>query len=564
MYGTAQTVAMKALVKNIDFLQDTYIQRKLYKSIVESINRAKLGKIWLHGNYQFMLADPVAQCQSALGLEPVGLLKANEIYSKFWDDRNVHMVDACRSPMIDQHEHNPMTVVNTDDARYWYRYLNSGIIYNTYDTSCARHSDSDYDGDIVLTTDNPYFLKGSHKDHNVITYEKGIAKSEKMTLDNITKTVKKGFGTGVGGFSNTATCLYAMAAIFNRPGHEDQYNEIMRRIKLLREIVGQEIDRIKGADKPSLPSSWKKYEKIEETDTPEERNAKMRRNAMVISKKPYFFRYRYNDENQRFKQFEASYNQVSRDMFGIKFKQLLTLDDKTPEQLDLVRKYQKYSPLITSDCTMNRLCREFEAVNFDIEYAKDPNDTSKKKKVVSKLPTFSAWFKDMDPEEYTVHHAIIQGFYKEYTARRQVKYAAELLEDPDLSAYLDLEEYLELRTSLFDQLVDGLQQKLNDSNISKEEFLYHCDKLSHEYANFNWGFAWDVLGDSLIQLIPQGKSFAPVRDPSGQEYLGERYSLQEVTNKDEIAIQNLWLGIFGDIEDDDIKDLLPEDQGGDQ
>ena len=184
--------------------------------------------------------------------------------------------------------------------------------------------------------------------------------------------------------------------------------------------------------------------------------------------------------------------------------------------------------------------------------------------VKSKLPTFSAWFKDMDPEEYTVHHAIIQGFYKEYTARRQVKYAAELLEDPDLSAYLDLEEYLELRTSLFDQLVDGLQQKLNDSNISKEEFLYHCDKLSHEYANFNWGFAWDVLGDSLIQLIPQGKSFAPVRDPSGQEYLGERYSLQEVTNKDEIAIQNLWLGIFGDIEDDDIKDLLPEDQGGDQ
>ena len=76
-----------------------------------------------------------------------------------------------------------------------------------------------------------------------------------MTISNITKTVAKGFGTGVGGFSNCATILYAMAAIFNKPEQKDQHDEIMLRIKLLREIVGQEIDRIKGADKPSLPKS---------------------------------------------------------------------------------------------------------------------------------------------------------------------------------------------------------------------------------------------------------------------------------------------------------------------
>ena len=153
MYGTAQTTPMKALVKNIDFLNDSYIQRKLYKNIAESINRAKLGKIWVHGNYQFMLADPVAQCQSALGLEPVGLLKKDEVYSAFWRDRFLRedparvtgcVIDACRSPMIDLHEHNPMNVVvNNHEADYWYKYLPSGIIYNTYDTSCARHSDSD-------------------------------------------------------------------------------------------------------------------------------------------------------------------------------------------------------------------------------------------------------------------------------------------------------------------------------------------------------------------------------------------------------------------------------------
>ena len=153
LYNKAQTNAMKAIVKNIDFLQDSYVQRKIYKSITETINHAKIGKVWVHGNYQFMIADPVAQCQAALGLETTGVLKKDEIYSQFWKDRFLRedpartsgcVVDACRSPLIDLHEHNPVSViVNNSEADYWFQYLPSGIIYSTWDTSCARHSDSD-------------------------------------------------------------------------------------------------------------------------------------------------------------------------------------------------------------------------------------------------------------------------------------------------------------------------------------------------------------------------------------------------------------------------------------
>lgn len=152
MYGTAQTTAMKAIVKNVDFLKDSYVQKKIYKNITQTINNAKIGKIWVRGNYQFMIADPYAQAQFAFDMEPTGLLQKDEVYSKFWLDRwrvtpardTGCVVDACRSPMIDMHEHNPMNVVvNNTDADYWYQYLPSGIIYNTYDTSCFRHSDSD-------------------------------------------------------------------------------------------------------------------------------------------------------------------------------------------------------------------------------------------------------------------------------------------------------------------------------------------------------------------------------------------------------------------------------------
>ena len=479
MYGTAQTNAMKAIVKNINFLNDSYVQQKIYKNITETINKAKIGKIWIRGNYQFMIADPLAQCQSALGLKPTGLLKANEIYSKFWTERGLQgcVVDCCRSPLIDQHEHNPMTVtLETENVKYWYQYIYSGIIYNMYDTSCYRHSDSDYDGDICLTTDNPIFIKGSHKDHNIITYEKGLATPAKMTIPNITKTVMKGFGTGVGGFSNTATILYAMAAIFNKPEQKDQQDEIMMRIKLLREIVGQEIDRIKGADKPSLPAEWRKFETFDEDDSEEEKIRKSKHNAMVVSKKPYFFRYLYPELNKRFKQFENSYNQVSKDMFGIKFKKLLKKENKTEDEKTLVRNYQKYSPLITSDCTMNSLCREIESVDFDIKFHKEDK--------VSLLPTYEEEFKDsFDSEKYN----IIKSLYKSYNARRSIKHLDALLDTS--IAPLDNEDYAEIRSSIYTSMIKDLQNQLVESEISGEEFLYYANKLSKEYSSFNWAFA---------------------------------------------------------------------------
>ena len=553
LYGTAQTTATKAIIKNRNFLNDSYVQQKIYKSIAETINRAKIGKIWIKGNYQFMIADPLAQCQAALGLETTGGLKANEVYSKFWCDRKPAggVIDCCRSPMIDVHEHNPMNLsVNNDENNYWYQYITSGIIYNTYDTSCFRHEDSDYDGDIVLTTDNEFFIKGSHKDHSIITYEKGLATPAKMTISNITKTVMKGFGTGVGGFSNTATILYAMAAIFNKPEQKELHDEIMTRIKLLREIVGQEIDRIKGADKPSLPAEWKEYLTFLPDDSEEEKIRKSRHNSLVISKKPYFFRYLYPELNKRFKQFENSYNQVSKDMFGIKFKKLFKKEDKTEEEKQLIRNYQKYSPLITSDCIMNCLCREIENIDFDIKFSRDysASDTSSKqshKKAVSLLPSFEEELKDsFDPQKFEA----VKSLYKTYNSRRQIKHLTSLLEASVLPE--EYADFSEIRSSVYTSIIDDLQQQVVKYGISGQEFLFYCNRLSKTYSNFNWGFAWDVLEDQLIRLIPQGETVVPVRvpldedgnpsDPNAHFYLGSWYKLRDLSPSEaEDYIENI-------------------------
>ena len=147
--------------------------------------------------------------------------------------------------MIDVSEHNPTDLYKSDITEKWYQYIKSGMVYSIYDTATFRHSDSDWDGDICLSTDNKYFIKGAHKEQSIITYEKGIARKEEISQKNFVKKDLMGFGTAVGSLSNTATIIYAMIGIFNKPEQEPQRQELYTRIKLLREYVGQEIDRAK-------------------------------------------------------------------------------------------------------------------------------------------------------------------------------------------------------------------------------------------------------------------------------------------------------------------------------
>ena len=405
-------------------------------------------------------------------------------------------------------------------------------------------------GDIVLTTDNEYFIKGAHKDHNIITYEKGLAVPAKMTVANITKTVAKGFGTGVGGFSNVATILYAMAPMFDKPGREEQHAEIMMRIKLLREIVGQEIDRIKGADKPSLPPEWRKMERILPTDSQDEILRKLRRNSMVIQKKPYFFRYIYPALNQKFKEFEASYNQVCRDTFGIKLKKLMTMSDITEEQRALLKRYQKFSPLLTTQCTMNRLCRMIEDIDFDIRFTRD-RDGNRRPAPHSMLPTFEAECADSyDPTKFMV----VQEMYRTYSSRRSVAAITALNDitysNPGIHAEDIYEEYH--RTS-YDALITSLQTRLQDASITGEEFLFYCNRLAPRYKSFNWGFAWAVLGEQIVRLIPRGRSYCPIQDPDGEyTYLGLNYSLKDLSPDIDI---DAYEAEFEPVDDDGIEEL---------
>ena len=105
-------------------LNDGYVQKKIYNSIKESVRQAKIGRLWIKGNYQFMISDPIAQVRSALGLEIKGELKANQVYSNFWNTRKIDgEVCLMRSPLTHYSEINVENLANTEEMRKWYKYM---------------------------------------------------------------------------------------------------------------------------------------------------------------------------------------------------------------------------------------------------------------------------------------------------------------------------------------------------------------------------------------------------------------------------------------------------------
>lgn len=235
----------KAICKNALMLQDGFVQRKIYNSIKESIRQAKIGRIWVKGNYQFMISDPIAQCRNALGLEPEGLLPANCVYSNFWNTRNVSgEIACCRSPLTYYSEVAINTLTKTEEMEKWYKYIYSGIIYSIYDINTVKAADSDFDGDIVFTTNNQYFLKGARRDELPIMYEKEAVPTQKITLPNQIRCDVKGLDTKVGQITNYSTSMIAMLPLFRGEHQAEQREEIQNRLKILRRLQGDEIDKL--------------------------------------------------------------------------------------------------------------------------------------------------------------------------------------------------------------------------------------------------------------------------------------------------------------------------------
>lgn len=126
-------------------INDPYVRSKIRNMISKITNDAKKGVINVEGNFAIIGGDPYSLCQSMFGLPVTGLLKAGECYHKFWSDQNVSEIACFRAPMTSHNNIRKMKPVTGDRINYWYQYITTCMLLNSWDTVCDALNGADKD-----------------------------------------------------------------------------------------------------------------------------------------------------------------------------------------------------------------------------------------------------------------------------------------------------------------------------------------------------------------------------------------------------------------------------------
>lgn len=518
----------KALILQPELIKDEYIKRTIIRSINKKIKETYIGKLLLRGNFSVMIPDMYAFMEHTFGLPVKGLLKEFEHYSHYWNERGVKDIVAMRSPLTWRSEINKLNLINNEQTDEWFKYLKSGIVYNVWGCDCIIHADSDYDGDLVSTTDNEIFVNRRY-DCLPITYEKRTVSKELIQEKDLYKADLDSFNSKIGQITNRGTTMTEVLAKYEgKKGYEKHTDELIERLKLTRKAQGDAIDKAKGIKIQPMPKFWTKrfvnddYYIIEKDDDGNEKSRTLKSqeeidrmnfyNEIVADRSPYFFRYLYSEDNTAYLNYIRTKDNYAFLMFGKHLEEILSSDDLSKEELEFKETYYKYLPLIDNNSSMNKICHYMEqsfkelplpnsyhTPNYIVELMMINNNVDE-----NKLKFMEALYKDFNKERKQFNidkHTKVQGktsmdnTFREYT--KQIR-----------------REALKISTN---------QNELADLVI------YLCYKI---YSNKTKEFAWMVFGEDIIEnLKVKNKQPVeiPILDKNGNiEYLNKNYKLTEV------------------------------------
>lgn len=136
---------INALMIEPQMIHDPYIRDRIYNMIKKKIRQAKIGVLKVRGNFAIIGGDPYSLMQSIFGLPVTGLLHAGECWHKHWLDRGVSEVCCFRAPMTSKYNVRKLKIVGTPDMTYWYRYINTCMLLNSWDSTKEALNGADCD-----------------------------------------------------------------------------------------------------------------------------------------------------------------------------------------------------------------------------------------------------------------------------------------------------------------------------------------------------------------------------------------------------------------------------------
>lgn len=204
---------VRALMADRRMINDPFVRRKIWNMISNRITMAKRGAIKVNGNFAMISGDLYALAQKMFGLEVTGLLKSGEIYHKYWIDKGRTEVACFRAPMTCANNIRRMKLSYSKDAAYWFRYIDTAILLNAFDTTCDALNGMDFDGDTNMDTDNPVIVRNSHNPNTIICAQRKAAKKV-PTEEDIIQSNKLAFNDDIGTVTNYVTSMIERQAGF--------------------------------------------------------------------------------------------------------------------------------------------------------------------------------------------------------------------------------------------------------------------------------------------------------------------------------------------------------------
>lgn len=505
-------ILAKALMIEPTMIEDPFIRNKIRKMISRRIKDAKIGVLDTQSNFQIISGDLYALAESMFGLEPTGLLKAGELYSKFWVNKNVDKVLCARAPMSNEHSLITQNVVCNDRIAKWFEYIDSVVVINAWDTAPMALNGCDMDGDLLYTTTNQALMRNQTNLPALRCIQRKASKKV-VTEEDLILSNLQGFGSQIGQITNRCTSITSLMA--NYPKDSEEYKILKYRTQCFQNGQQNEIDKAKGIVTEPLPKSWwvLKENRITPDDSTEEVERKKMYAKLCAHKKPYFFMYNYSYLKPEYESFIKSAKSNAMSLYKRDLDELITEYESglltNDGEIKFVENFYYNLPLDRSASTMNRICwaieREFDGVSlfsdvvFDYSILKSDKEYDKK--------SFDI-----------VKH--ICNLYKSNIQVAKKKAALNCSSDDDQDW----------------QSVDILTQNLIEqlhSNCPNEDEL--CDILVDLcYGNsLSKQILWDTCGEIIInRLLKRNnyKMFYPCKSEVGDFYCqGVQYCMKEIT-----------------------------------
>lgn len=502
---------VKAIMIDSRMIDDPFVQSSVYQLIRNRINEAKVGVLKVHGNYSIVSGDPYSLCQSIFGLKVTGLLKNGEIYNRYWADSGADKLACYRAPMTCHNNIRLVHPVDTADTRYWYQYMNTCTIFNSWDTAAAALNGMDFDGDLVMLTDNKVLVEKLHVQPALMCAQR---KAEKKisTADDFIRSNIESFGNDIGQTTNWITSMFEVQSRFREGSKE--YEELSYRIKCGQLYQQNAIDKAKGIICKPMPRTWHDRHAANKIEDDSMRDFYR---SIVADKKPYFMRYIYPALMKQYNTYIKNTERNALREFQMTVKELRSIpeDKLTERQRDFLKYYDYRMPVGVGNCVMNRICRRFEQ-EFD-------GYIGKHNSVIKFDYRIMRGQADYSPTQYNA----IKKLYEDFNKRLR-NYAVFA----DYERVDECDSYAEMSI-----MTDEFRRDCNAICQNRDALCNIILDLCYTRSSTK-KFAWSMCGQDIIRNLlnkcDQTISY-PVLDSNGDiEYCGERFSIS--TKKIEVNV----------------------------